>query len=101
MGNKEHKAMLLHTILACELDDGINNAAPALQPWEDEDEAGLKALIEKPIDMQDTAYGRYEAQKKKDLELAYGKMTAAEQAALRSKMDQIDEDGGIQIDTTI
>jgi hypothetical protein len=98
MGNKDDKAMLF---LACELDDGINNAAPALQPWEEEDEAGLKALIEKPIDMQDTAYGRFEAQKKKDLELAYGKMTAAERAALRSKMDQIDEDGGIQIDTTI
>jgi len=57
--------------------------------------------IEKPIDMQDTAYGRFEAQKKKDLELAYGKMTAAERAALRSKMDQMDEDDGIQIDTTI
>jgi hypothetical protein len=60
MGNKDDKAMLF---LACELDDGINNAAPALQPWEEEDEAGLKALIEKPIDMQDTAYGRFEAQK--------------------------------------
>jgi hypothetical protein len=51
--------------------------------------------------MQDTAYGRFEAQKKKDLELAYRKMTAAERAALRSKMDQMDGDDGIQIDTTI
>ncbi len=58
MGNKDDKAMLLHTILACELDDGINNAAPALQPWEEEDEARLKALIEKPIDMQDTPLTR-------------------------------------------
>ncbi len=46
--------------------------------WTEIDEAELNALRDAPIAMRDTAYGRFEEQKKRDMEQAYKKMSAAE-----------------------
>ena len=47
-------------------------------PWTEIDEAELIALRYGPVAICDTAYGRFEEQKKRDVERAYQKMTAAE-----------------------
>jgi hypothetical protein len=47
-------------------------------PWTEIDEAELIALRDGPIAICDTAYGRFEEQKKRDVERAYQKMTTAE-----------------------
>ncbi len=43
--------------------------------------------------MSDTAYGRFEEQKKRDTERAYQKMTPAEKDSFRRKLAEIDEAG--------
>ena len=46
--------------------------------------------------MCDTAYGRFEEQKKRDVERAYQKMSAAEKEIFKKKMAEIDEaDAGV------
>ncbi len=45
--------------------------------------AELVALRDGPIAICDTAYGRFEEQKKRDVERAYQKMTAAEKGVFR------------------
>jgi hypothetical protein len=62
---------------------------PAL--WTDIDEAELVALQDAPIEMYDTAYGRFEEQKKRDVERSYQKMSAAEKEIFKKKMAEIDE----------
>ncbi len=44
-----------------------------------------------PIAMCDTEYGRFEEQKKRDVEQAYQKMSAAEKELFKQKMVEIDE----------
>ncbi len=44
-----------------------------------------------PIAMWDTEYGRFEEQKKRDVEQAYQKMSAAEKELFKQKMVEIDE----------
>jgi hypothetical protein len=56
------------------------------------DEANLEARRNAPIEMGDTAYGRYEAQQKRDAKRAYQKMSRAEKESFRQKkMVEIDE----------
>ena len=62
---------------------------PAL--WTEIDEAELIALRDGPIAICDTAYGRFEEQKKRDVERAYQKMTAAEKEVFKRKMAEYDE----------
>ena len=56
----------------------------------DDAEYELERLRTAPIDIGDTAYGRFEVQKKRNVELAYQKMPPEEKAALRQKMTEID-----------
>ena len=60
-------------------------------PWTKIDEAELIALRDAPIAMCDTAYGRFKEQKKRDVERAYQKMSAAEKEIFKKKMAEIDE----------
>jgi hypothetical protein len=52
---------------------------------------GIIALRDGPIAICDTAYGRFEEQKKRDVEQAYQKMTAAEKEVFKRKMVEYDE----------
>ena len=67
-------------------DDEASNPAP----WTDDDEYELERLRTAPIDIGDTVYGRFEAQKKRDVQLAYQKMTPEEKSALQQNMTEID-----------
>jgi hypothetical protein len=51
----------------------------------------LDELRNVPIEMGDTAYGRFEAGQKRDAEWAYQKMTLAEKESFRRKMAEIDK----------
>ncbi len=59
--------------------------------WMEINEAELTALRDAPIAMCDTAYGQFEEQKKRDVEQAYKKMSAAEKEVFKQKMAEIDE----------
>ena len=61
--------------------------------WTEADDDHLEALRIAPIEMGDTAYGRFEAQKKRDVEIAYQKMSAKEKESFKRKMAEIDETG--------
>ena len=63
--------------------------APAL--WREIDEAELIVLRDGPITIGNTAYRRFEEQKKRDMERAYQKMTAAEKEVFKRKMAEYDE----------
>ena len=61
-------------------------------PWTEIDEAELIIMLrDGPIAICDTAYRRFEEQKKRDLERAYQKMTAAEKVVFKQKMAEYDE----------
>ena len=60
-------------------------------PWMEIDEAELITLRNGPIAIGDTAYGRFEEQKKRDVEREYQKMTAAEKEVFKRKMAEYDE----------
>jgi hypothetical protein len=62
---------------------------PAL--WSEIDEAELIALRDGPIVICDTMYGRFEEQKKSEMERAYQKMTTAEKEVFKQKMAEYDE----------
>ncbi len=59
--------------------------------WTEIDEAEFIALRDAPIAMRDTAYGRFEEHKKRDVERAYKKMSATEKEVFKRKMAEIDE----------
>jgi hypothetical protein len=58
--------------------------------WTNANEAALDALKNAPIKMGDTAYVRYEAEKKKDIKRAYKKMMAKEKSDLMRKLEELD-----------
>ncbi len=58
--------------------------------WTDADEAALDALKNAPIEMGDTAYERFEAEKKTNIKWAYKKMTAEEKNDLMRKLAELD-----------
>jgi hypothetical protein len=59
--------------------------------WMEIDKVELIVLRDAPIAMRDTTYGRFEEQKKRDVEQAYKKMSAAEKEVFKQKMAEIDE----------
>ena len=65
-------------------------------PWTEIDEAELIMLRDAPIAMCNTAYGCFKEQKKRDVERAYQKMSAAEKEIFKKKMAEINEaDAGV------
>jgi hypothetical protein len=58
--------------------------------WTDTNEAALDTLKNAPIKMCNTAYRRFEAKKKKDIEWSYKKMTAKEKNDLMRKLAELD-----------
>ncbi len=60
-------------------------------PWTKIDEAELIALRDALTAMCDTAYGRFEEQKKRDVKCAYQKMSAVEKEMFKKKMAEIDK----------
>ena len=54
-------------------------------------EEALIALPDAPIEIGDTAYGQYKAQKKRDVKTAYQKMFAEERESLKLELAEIDE----------
>ena len=61
--------------------------------WTQSDNIHLEALRIAPIEMGDTAYGRFKAQKKRDVEIAYQKMSAEEKESFKRKMAEIYKTG--------
>jgi hypothetical protein len=74
MGNVANRQLLYQQFAEGDVVEEVSIPAP----WTDIDEAELIALRDAPIEMYDTAYGRFEEQKKRDVERAYQKMSAAE-----------------------
>ena len=61
-------------------------------PWTEIDEAELIIMLrDGPIAIWDTAYRPFEEQKKKDVERAYQKMTAAKKEVFKQKMAEYHE----------
>ena len=60
--------------------------------WTETDDAKLQALRlrAEPIDLADTAYGRFLNTKKKDATRVYGEMSEEERAAFRQEIAAID-----------
>ncbi len=86
MGNVANRRILYQQFT----EGGAEEAGiPAL--WTEIDEAELIALRDAPIAMCDTAYRRFEEQKKRDVERAYQKMSTAEKEVFKRKMAEIDE----------
>jgi len=95
MGNVANRRILYQQFA-----EGVAEEASIPAPWTEIDEAELVALRDAPIEMCDTAYGRFEEQKKRDVERAYQKMSAAERENLKKKMAEIDEaDAGVDEET--
>ena len=86
MGNAANR-LLLHQQLA----EGDLEEVRIPAPWTKIDKAELIALRDAPIAMCNTAYGRFEEQKKRDVKGAYQKMSAAEKEMFKKKMVEIDE----------
>ncbi len=58
-------------------------------PWTDADKAGLVALMNVPIEMADTSYGRFLATQKRDAERAFQHMRPAEREAFLRRLTEI------------
>ena len=87
MGNVANRRLLYQQFAEGDIVEEVSIPAP----WTDIDEAELVALQDAPIEMYDTAYGRFEEQKKRDVERSYQKMSAAEKEIFKKKMAEIDE----------
>ncbi len=59
-------------------------------PWTEINQAELDALRYAPINIGNTAYGRFKEQKKRYVESAYQKMSAEEKKTLKWRMVEID-----------
>jgi len=70
-------------------DEGEEEEASIPSPWTDVDKAGLIALINAPIEMVDTSYGRFLATQKRDAEQVYQHINAAEREAFLQRLTEI------------
>ena len=86
MGNVDNRRILYQQFA-----QGVAEEMSVPAPWTEIDEAELVALRDRPIAICDTAYGRFEEQKKRDVEQVYQKMTAMEKEVFRQKMVEINE----------
>ena len=92
MGNIANRRILYQQFA----EGGAEEVGIVPAPWTEIDEAELIALRDVPIEMCDTACGRFKEQKKRDVERAYQKMSAAEKDIFKKKMAEIDEaDAGV------
>ena len=84
MRNVTHRRILYQQFA----EGGAEEVGIVLAPWMEIDEAELITLRGGPIANGDTAYGygRFEEQKKRDVERAYQKMTAAEKEVFKKKI---------------
>jgi hypothetical protein len=89
MGNMASKRVLYQQFVGDRGEDDLGDPTC----WTEADDDHLEALRIAPIEMGDTAYGRFEAQKKRDVEIAYQKMSAEEKESFKQKMAEIDEMG--------
>ena len=87
MGNVANRRLLYQQLT----EGDVVEEASIPAPWTDINEAELIVLRDAPIKMCNTAYGRFEEQKKRDVERAYQKMSAAEKEIFKKKMAEIDE----------
>ena len=71
---------------ATEGDGDLGNPAR----WTEANEEALIALRDAPIEIGDTAYGRYKAQKKGDVKTAYQTMSTEEKESLKRELAEID-----------
>jgi hypothetical protein len=89
MGNVVAKKVLYKKIVE-EGGGGEEDEVSIADRWTDANEVALDTLKNAPIEMGDTAYGRYEAEKKKDIERAYKKMTAKGKSDLMRELEELD-----------
>jgi hypothetical protein len=88
MGNVANRRVLYQ-----QFTEGDAEETSILALWMEINQAELDALRNAPIEMSNTAYGRFEEQKKSDVERAYQKMTPAEKDSLWLKLAEIDKVG--------
>ena len=82
MGNVANRRLLYQQLA----EGDVVEEASIPAPWTKIDEAELIALRDAPIAMCDTAYGHFKERKKRDVERAYQKMSAAEKDIFKKKM---------------
>ena len=78
MGNMASKRALYQQGVGDRGEDDLGDPAR----WTEAEDDQLEALRIAPIEMGNTAYGRFEARKKKDVEIGYQKMSAEEKESL-------------------
>ncbi len=86
MGNVTNRRLLYQQLAEGDLEE-----RSILALWTKIDKAELIALRDAPIEMCDTGYGRFEEQKKRNVESEYQKMSAAEKEIFKKKTAEIDE----------
>jgi hypothetical protein len=84
MGNMANRRILYK-----QFSEGGTEEVGLLASWMEINEAELIALRDAPIAMCDTAYRRFEEQKKRDVEQAYQKMTSAEKEVFKRKCQRL------------
>ncbi len=93
MRNVENRCILYQQFA----EGGAEEVGIVPAPWTEIDEAELIPLRDGLITICDTAYGRFEEQKKRDVERAHQKMTTSEKEVFKKKMaenDKADADDG-------
>ena len=88
MGKHAKRKVLYKRIVEEGGDINVDGLGPR-QTWTDANEEELEALKNDPIEMGDTAYARFEAEKKRDLMRAYRKMNPEERARLLQDCDEM------------
>ena len=88
MGNVANRRILYQHFAEGGAEDEVGIV---LAPWTEIDEEKLIVLRDGPIAICNTAYGRFEEQKKRDVERAYQKMTAAEKEVFKQKIAEINK----------
>ena len=90
MGNVANRRVLYRQFTDGGEEEEDNASIPA--PRTDDDEAGLVALRNAPIEMADISHGRFLATQKRDAERAYQHMDAEEREAFLRRLTEIDAD---------
>ncbi len=87
MGNMANRRALYQQFSGNRGDDDLGDPPR----WTEADEANLEEPRNALIEMDDTSYGCFEAEQKRDAERAYRKMTVAEKESFRRKMSEMDK----------
>ena len=89
MGNVANRCTLYQQFAEGGAEVEVSMIVPAL--WTEIDERKIIALRDGPIAICKTVYGRFEKQKKRDVERGYQKMTTAEKEVFKQKMAEINK----------